>query len=32
MQEKFQAVDSDQLLVLKEGVGIVPEAGWSRPK
>jgi hypothetical protein len=30
LQEKFKGVAADQLLVLKEGSGIVPGAGWSK--
>ena len=31
-QEKFKAMAADQLVVLKEGSGIVPGAGWSKVK
>jgi hypothetical protein len=30
LQEKLKAVAADQLIVVKEGSGIVPGAGWSR--
>jgi hypothetical protein len=30
LREKFSAVEANQLVALKEGVGIVPGAGWSR--
>jgi hypothetical protein len=30
LQEKFKAVDSDQILVLKEGTGIVQGTVWSK--
>jgi enediyne biosynthesis protein E4 len=32
LQEKFKAVAADQLIVLKEGSGIVAGAGWSKAK
>jgi hypothetical protein len=30
LQEKFKAVSADQLIVVKEGLGILPDAGWSK--
>jgi len=30
VEEKFKSVPADQLLVLKEGAGVVPGADWSR--
>jgi len=30
LQEKFKAVAADQLVVIKEGVGVLAGAGWSR--
>ena len=30
LQEKFKAVTADQLVVIKEGAGVLPGAGWSR--
>jgi enediyne biosynthesis protein E4 len=30
LQEKIKAVATNQLIVVKEGAGIVPGAGWSR--
>jgi hypothetical protein len=30
LREKFKAVGADQLIVIKEGSGMVPGAGWAR--
>jgi len=30
LQEKFKAVAADQLVVIKEGAGVLAGAGWSR--
>jgi len=30
LQEKFKAVKANQLVTLREGVGIVPSKGWAR--
>ena len=29
LQEKFKAVEADQMIVIKEGSGILPGKGWS---
>ena len=30
LQEKLKAVEADQLIVVKEGAGIIAEAGWKK--
>ena len=30
LQEKFKAVPADQLVVIKEGAGVLPSTGWTR--
>ena len=30
LQEKLKAVDADQLIVVKEGAGIIAGAGWKK--
>jgi len=30
LQDKFKAVAADQLVVIKEGIGVLADAGWSR--
>jgi len=31
LQEKFKGVAADQLITIKEGAGIIPGKGWSKP-
>jgi hypothetical protein len=31
LQDKFKAVAADQMIVIKEGAGVIPGKGWSQP-
>ena len=30
LQEKLKGIAADQLIVVKEGAGVIPATGWSR--